>query len=121
MSLPRTPSFRLEGRRALVTGASSGIGLACASALADAGAEVSMVARGADRLEAAAAELRAEGGLIRTSALNASVRLKFARLAFGASGSVILAQLFHAGRYALAAGLVTDLVIDEPLARALAQ
>ena len=70
MGLPRTPSFRLEGRRALVTGASSGIGLACASALADAGAEVTMVARGADRLEAAAAELRADGGQIRTRALD---------------------------------------------------
>lgn len=70
MSLPRTPSFRLEGRRALVTGASSGIGLACASALADAGAEVTMVARGADRLEEAAAALRSAGGSIRARSLD---------------------------------------------------
>jgi NAD(P)-dependent dehydrogenase (short-subunit alcohol dehydrogenase family) len=40
MSLPRTPSFRLDGRRALVAGASSGIGAAAAVALAEAGAEV---------------------------------------------------------------------------------
>ena len=33
MTLPRTPSLRLDGRRALVTGASSGIGLGCAVAL----------------------------------------------------------------------------------------
>jgi NAD(P)-dependent dehydrogenase (short-subunit alcohol dehydrogenase family) len=32
-SLPRTPSFRLEGKRALVTGAGRGIGLAAAAAL----------------------------------------------------------------------------------------
>jgi NAD(P)-dependent dehydrogenase (short-subunit alcohol dehydrogenase family) len=40
VTLPRTPSFRLEGRRALVTGASSGIGLGCAVALAEQGALV---------------------------------------------------------------------------------
>ena len=34
MQLPKTPSFRLDGRRALVTGASRGIGLAGAAALA---------------------------------------------------------------------------------------
>ena len=45
MSLPRTPSFRLNGKRALVTGASSGIGEGCAVALAEAGAEVWLAAR----------------------------------------------------------------------------
>ena len=45
MSLPVTPSFRLDGKRALVTGAGRGIGLAAAAALADAGAAVTLVAR----------------------------------------------------------------------------
>jgi len=38
VELTATPSFQLDGRRALVTGAGRGIGLAAASALADAGA-----------------------------------------------------------------------------------
>ena len=61
MNLPQTPSFNLTGKRALVTGASSGIGLACAVALAEAGAEVTLAARSADKLEATAQELKDAG------------------------------------------------------------
>jgi NAD(P)-dependent dehydrogenase (short-subunit alcohol dehydrogenase family) len=50
-TLPRTPSFRLDGRAAIVTGASRGIGLASAMALAEAGATVTMVARGQSELQ----------------------------------------------------------------------
>ncbi|MDQ3519871.1 MAG: SDR family oxidoreductase [Gemmatimonadota bacterium] len=49
----------LEGRSAVVTGASRGIGLATARALADAGARVVMLARGADALRERAAEIGA--------------------------------------------------------------
>ncbi|MEX0276820.1 MAG: SDR family NAD(P)-dependent oxidoreductase [Ruegeria sp.] len=50
MNLPPAPSFRLDGKRALVAGASSGIGLACATALASHGAEVTVAARSEDKL-----------------------------------------------------------------------
>jgi gluconate 5-dehydrogenase len=49
--------FELDGRRALVTGSSQGIGLALAHGLADAGASVILNGRNADKLAAAAAEL----------------------------------------------------------------
>jgi NAD(P)-dependent dehydrogenase (short-subunit alcohol dehydrogenase family) len=61
MTLPQTPSFRLDGKRALVTGASSGIGLASAVALGQAGADVVLVARGLEALQAVAAEMTAAG------------------------------------------------------------
>ena len=60
-ALPRTPSFRLDGRRALVTGAGRGLGLACAAALAEAGAEVWLAARSAAEVQAAAEAIRARG------------------------------------------------------------
>jgi len=69
-AVPRTPSFRLDGRRALVTGASSGIGFGAAAALAEAGAEVWLVARRGDELEAARAALVAAGGKAEAQALD---------------------------------------------------
>ena len=61
MSLPKTPSFRLDGKKALVTGASRGIGLGGAVALAEQGAHVVMAARNAGAVEQAAQSLRDEG------------------------------------------------------------
>ena len=51
MSLPKTPSFRLDSKRALITGASSGIGLGCAVALAQAGSAVTLAAPSVKKLE----------------------------------------------------------------------
>jgi len=55
------PSFRLDGRRALVSGVSSGIGLAIAQGLSAMGAEVTLCARNQKPLETAVAELVAAG------------------------------------------------------------
>ena len=69
-TLPTTPSFRLDGKRALVTGAGRGIGLAAAAALAQAGADVTLMARTQTEIEEAARELRATGGKASATALD---------------------------------------------------
>ncbi|MEJ8856146.1 SDR family NAD(P)-dependent oxidoreductase [Variovorax robiniae] len=61
-ALPAFDGFRLQGKRALVTGAGRGLGLAAAAALARAGAAVTLAARSLAELEAGCAAIRAEGG-----------------------------------------------------------
>jgi NAD(P)-dependent dehydrogenase (short-subunit alcohol dehydrogenase family) len=78
MDIPVTPSLRLDGRRAVVTGAGRGIGLAAAAALADAGAEVTLVARTLSQVEAAAAAIRERGGKAQAVALDVSNLLQVA-------------------------------------------
>jgi NAD(P)-dependent dehydrogenase (short-subunit alcohol dehydrogenase family) len=81
MALPRTPSLRLDGRRALVTGAGRGLGLAATAALAQAGAHVVLAARTHSEIAQAADEIRAEGGsaealtldVTDTAAVNAAI------------------------------------------------
>lgn len=60
-------SFGLAGRTALITGSSGGIGLALARALGQAGAHVVLNGRRADRLDAAARQLRSESLRVSTS------------------------------------------------------
>jgi NAD(P)-dependent dehydrogenase (short-subunit alcohol dehydrogenase family) len=70
LPLPRSPGFRLDGKRVLVTGAGRGIGLAAAAACAEAGAAVTLLARSAAEIEAAAGAIRDAGGTADTLALD---------------------------------------------------
>jgi NAD(P)-dependent dehydrogenase (short-subunit alcohol dehydrogenase family) len=56
------PRIHLEGKVAVITGASRGIGLAIAEAFIDAGAKVAIASRKKEAIEAAASRLRARGG-----------------------------------------------------------
>lgn len=68
--LPHTPSFDLTGKKVLVTGASSGIGLGCAMAVAEAGAQTYCAARGVERLEAAVTAMKGGGLSVEALALD---------------------------------------------------
>ncbi|MEQ1899415.1 MAG: SDR family oxidoreductase [Devosia sp.] len=70
MDLPKTPSSRLDGKRALVTGGTRGIGLAATAALAEAGADVTIVARSAGDVSATVGALTEAGRQARGSALD---------------------------------------------------
>jgi len=61
--------MKLDGRVALVTGASQGIGYACALALAREGASVAVAARNRQKLEELVAEIAAQGGKRPSSSL----------------------------------------------------
>jgi NAD(P)-dependent dehydrogenase (short-subunit alcohol dehydrogenase family) len=83
MELPRTPSFRLDERRALVTGAGRGIGFASAAALAEAGARVTLIARSSSEIEAAAELMTgAEAAVLDVSDLAAVASFMSQRPAF---------------------------------------
>jgi 3-oxoacyl-[acyl-carrier protein] reductase len=97
--------FDLTGKVALVTGASSGLGVRFAEVLADNGAAVALVARRADRLQAVKSRIEKSGG--RAVAIAADVRdLKSMRAAFDATekafGTVTVlvnnAGVVHSGR-----------------------
>jgi len=70
IDLPHTPSMRLDGRKALVTGASSGIGQGCAAALAEAGAHVVLAARRQGPLDELAEAIKKQGGSAETLAVD---------------------------------------------------
>ena len=70
VQLHAAPSFRLDGKRALVAGAGRGIGLAAASALADSGAHVTLLSRTAAEIEEAAGAIRARGQQAETLVLD---------------------------------------------------
>ena len=59
--LPKTPSSRLDGKYAIVTGGSRGLGLGCAVALAEQGAHVVIVARSKNQVLDTVNEMKSEG------------------------------------------------------------
>jgi len=61
-ALPSAPNFRVDGKRALVTGAGRGIGLAAATVLAQAGAHVTLAARSEGELQSVCGQILAAGG-----------------------------------------------------------
>lgn len=71
-AIPVLDRFRLDGRVAIVTGASSGLGAGFARALASAGATVVLAARRQEKLEALATEIRADGGKVSTVSCDVS-------------------------------------------------
>jgi NADP-dependent 3-hydroxy acid dehydrogenase YdfG len=86
--MPKTPSFRLDGRRALVTGAGRGIGSAVAAALAQAGAHVTLCARTASEIEQGATALRDLGLAADTMTLDVTDVTGFA-------GAIDAAEPYH--------------------------
>ncbi|MBW8755651.1 MAG: SDR family oxidoreductase [Sphingomonadales bacterium] len=86
--------FSLEGRTAMITGASRGLGKAIALGFADAGARLILAARDADKLEQTAGEVRARGGEAATIAFDLAdleaVHAASARLADEGAGVDIL-------------------------------
>ena len=70
IDLPATPSFRLDGRRALVAGGTSGIGLGAAVALAEAKAQVSIIARSTERLKDVARAFKGKSWPLETISLD---------------------------------------------------
>jgi len=78
--------FSLDGRVAVVTGGSSGIGRSIARALAGAGASVVLVSRGTEALEQTAQWLRADGGQAAWVSADLGDRASIERGAEGAAG-----------------------------------
>ena len=85
----------LKGKWALVGGASKGLGLGCATALAQAGVNVVMVSRGAEALEASAAKLRLLGVTVLTVAQDITTEA-------GRAAIWSVAGQSHGGRHGLA-------------------
>jgi NAD(P)-dependent dehydrogenase (short-subunit alcohol dehydrogenase family) len=108
--------WSLEGRTALVTGASRGIGAASARALDRAGARVALVARDADALEASAVSMAHEPLIVPADLRDAAAPAEIARQVLRAFGSVDILVNNAAAAARLATVDTSATLIDELLA-----
>ena len=97
----------VKGKRALVTGASGGLGLHFAQVLAAAGAEVTLAARRLDRVEAEAAALRGAGHRAEPAALDVTVPGSVAALFAGRAFDIVVNNAGIAGE-----GAALDMSVD---------
>ena len=88
-----------SGKRLLITGASSGIGAITAEAAARRGAELMLVARSADKLEAVAQRIRQSGGVVSTHVCDVSNAEQVARLAAEVATPDVIFNNAGAGRW----------------------
>lgn len=95
----------LTGKVAAVTGAASGIGLACAKAMLDAGATVALVDRAADKLQALCADLGPRAVPVVTDLLDPSSVDRMVPTILGRAGGL---DIFHANAGAYVGGDVTE-------------
>lgn len=101
MDLPRTPSLRLDGKHALVTGGTRGIGLAAAVALAEAGGAVTVVARRGGDVDETVASLRSAGHIASGAAIDVTHHAAVFELIQGATQPFdILVNAAGAARHA---------------------
>ncbi len=103
--------FTLTGKRALVTGASSGLGLHFAGVLARTGAAVTLAARRRERVEEAAAALRAQGLVAQAAELDVTAQDSVAALFEGAAPFDVVVN--NAGISGAGAALDTPLDVFE--------
>src|SRR6516165_10083166 len=95
----------LAGRIALVTGASQGIGRACALELAKAGAHVALAARNVEKLDAVAAEIASAGGTAHSFALDVASKESIKE-----SAKAVIAHFGSVGILVNNAGITRDIL-----------
>jgi len=108
--------FSLDGRTALVTGASRGIGAATARALDRAGARVALVARSREQLEAVAGSLAHDPVVVTGDLAPADAPLEIARRTVDALGAVDILVNNAAAAARLSIGDTDAALVDELLA-----
>jgi NAD(P)-dependent dehydrogenase (short-subunit alcohol dehydrogenase family) len=105
MSLPRTPGFRLDGKRALVTGGTRGIGLGASVALAEAGARVTLAARTPAAVERVVEEMQAAGLAAEGVAIDITDFAAVRRFVEGSEPFQVLVNCAGTARHSAIAGI----------------